>query len=431
MKETFRWNPCADQPHNVAPKNERLRFHLRHLGSYVPLLLSNLRKLAPGLKLYSKYKKSLYTEKVKIADPFAVAVSPLDNKNEDVVALLKETGAAKTLVRIASWEMEQFDKIETLLVLLKERGIDIVFALLQQRDDVLFPDKWELFLDKVFSRFKKYSPYFEIGHAWNRTKWGVWDYTEYLSLAKKAVPLAKKHDVTLVGPAVIDFEFHLYPPVLKNVPFEVTSSLLYVDRMGAPETKQAGWDTSKKLALLRATVDVCLEESPLWITEFNWPLKGTGTYSPASGKPNVTEDEQADFLVRYHVLCLATGFVERIYWWQLVAPGYGLIDSREEPWRKRPGFFAYRTMVSILRDSEFYEKISHPMAELFVFKQGLKNFVVIWTKDKSNVGRFLAMDAFLPGQAERVVGRDGEDIQVGDGQIQLSGSPKYVFFREK
>ncbi len=428
MKETFRWNPYADQPHNVAPKNERLRHHFKHAGSYFSLLFSNLRKVVPGLRLYRKYRKFQYREKVRIADPFAVAVSPLGNRNEEVVALLEEMGVAKTLVRIASWEKDQFEKIEILLDILKEREIDIILAILQQRDDVLNPGQWEAFLDEVFSRFHKFSLYFEIGHAWNRTKWGVWDYTEYLRLAERSVSLAEKHNVKLVGPAVIDFEFHLYPPVLKKVPFDIASSLLYVDRMGGPETKQSGWDTSKKLALLRATVDVCLEDRPLWITEVNWPLKATGKYSPASGKPNVTEEEQADYLVRYYLLCLATGYVERIYWWQLVAPGYGLIDSREEPWRKRPSFFAFKTMVSFLRDSEFQGTVSHPMAEIFVFYREGESFVVIWTKDKSHWGKSLALNSFLPGQVDRVVGRDGEDIPVRDGQIEINGSPKYVFY---
>lgn len=428
MKETFRWNRYADQPHNVAPKKERLRHHFKHTGSYFSLLFSNLGKLAPGLRSYRKYRKFQYREKVRIADPFAVGVSPLGNRNEEVVALLEEIGVKKTLVRIASWEKGHFEKIEILLDLLEERGIDIIFAVLQQRDDVLNPDQWEAFLDEAFSRFHKFSPYFEIGHAWNRTKWGVWDYTEYLRLAERSVSLAEKHNVKLVGPAVIDFEFHLYPPILKKVPFDIASSLLYVDRMGAPETKQAGWDTSKKLALLRATVDVCLEDRPLWITEVNWPLKGTGKYSPASGKPNVTEEEQADYLVRYYVLCLATGFVERIYWWQLLAPGYGLIDSRDEPRRKRPSFFAFKTIVSFLRDSEFQGTISNPMAEIFVFHREGACFVVIWAKDKSHWGKSLALDSFLPGQVDRVVGRGGEDIPVQDGQIEINGSPKYVFY---
>lgn len=430
MKETFRWNPFADQPHNVAPKKERLRHHFKHAGSYFPLLFSNLRKLAPGLKLYRKYRKVLYKEKVRISDPFAIAISPKENKNEEIVSLLEETGVRKTLVRIASWEIEQFDKIEALLILLKERQIDVVFALLQQRDDVLSPDKWEAFLEEVFSRFWKFSPYFEIGHAWNRAKWGVWDYTEYLRLAEKSVSLAEKHNIKLVGPAVIDFEFHLYPPVLKKIPFDIASSLLYVDRMGAPESKQAGWDTSKKLTLLRAVVDVCRREIPLWITEVNWPLKGTGKYSPVSGKPNVTEEEQANYLVRYYVLCLATGYVERIYWWQLVAPGYGLIDSLKESWRKRPSFFAFKTIAALLKDSEFQEKLSHPMAEIFVFKKGPENFALIWTKDKSNVGRSLALDAVLPGKVDRIISRDGEEIPVKEGQIEISGRPQYVFIKE-
>ena len=102
MKETFRWNPNADQPHNVAPKNERLRHHFKHAGSYFPLLFSNLRKLGPGLRLYRKYRKFQYKEKVRITDPFAVAVSPLGKRNEEVVALLEETGVTKTLVRIAN-----------------------------------------------------------------------------------------------------------------------------------------------------------------------------------------------------------------------------------------------------------------------------------------------------------------------------------------
>lgn len=429
MKETFRWNPYADQPHNVAPKNERLSHHFKHLGSYFPLIFSNLRAIGPGLRLYRKYRKFQYREKIRISDPFAVAVSPHENRNEEIVDLLEETGIKRTLVRIASWERSRWDKIEALLTPLKDRGIDIIFAILQQRKDVLFPERWEVFLDEVFSRFCTFSQYFEIGHAWNRTKWGVWDYTEYLSLAERSVPLAEKHNIKLIGPAVIDFEFHLYPPVLKKIPFDIASSLLYVDRVGAPENKQAGWDTPRKLALLRATVDICLEEKPLWITEFNWPLRGTGKYSPASGKPNVTEEEQADYLVRYYVLCLATGFVERLYWWQLVAPGYGLIDSREEAWRRRPSFFALSTAASLLRNSEFQGTIPHPMAEIFDFHKPRESFVVIWTKEKSFWGQSLVLDAVLPGEVKRIMDCDGKETPLQDGKIEISGRPKYIFYK--
>jgi hypothetical protein len=424
MKETFRWNPYADQPHNVAPKKERFRHHLRHAPSYIPLFLANLKKLVPGLSRYRKYRKSQYQQNVAIQDPFALSVSPVEGKNEDIIGLLKETGTKKTLIRIASWEEDCFGEIEDFCRHLQQNGLEIVFALLQNREDVLSPERWSSFLDSTFSRFKSFSPYFEIGHGWNRTKWGVWDYKEYLGLARPALDQAEKHQIKLIGPAVLDFEFHLYPPVLKKIPFDIVSSLLYVDRVGAPENTQAGWDTAKKVALLRAVVDVCIEGKPLWITEVNWPLEGTGKYSPVAGKPMVSEEEQADYLVRYYILCLASGFVDRIYWWQLVAPGYGLIDSRDTPWRKRPGYAAFKAMVSLLRDSQFQGKIPHPQAEIFSFRKDGHNFAALWTKKRGQ-------SPFIDwGQSPiiKMVGRDGEEVPLEKHRVEVSGSPLYVFF---
>jgi hypothetical protein len=46
----------------------------------------------------------------------------------------------------------------------------------------------------------------------------------------------------------------------------------------------------------------------LWITEVNWPLAGTGAFSPAAGKPNVGEDEQA---VSRPLLCSLPGLGPR------------------------------------------------------------------------------------------------------------------------
>ena len=70
------------------------------------------------------------------------------------------------------------------------------------------------------------------------------------------------------------------------------------------------------------------------------------------------------------------------------------------------------------------------MAEIFVFhKHGQgESFAVVWTNDLSFWGQSLALDTFLPGPVDRVVGHYGEDISVQDGQIELSGSPQYVFF---
>jgi len=424
MSFPFEWNPYADQPHNVAPRKERLKHHLKHSGSYFSLVSANLKRAIPVLALYRKYRAKMYEEPVQIGDPFCLSISPVDRREEDTLVLLDELGIRNILLRIPSWEAKDLSRYETFSELLYSREKEVRLALLQNREDVLQPSRWTDFLENVFSRFHSYSSYFEIGHAWNRTKWGVWDYKEYLRLVRPAVSLAKKYQVKIIGPAVIDFEFHLYPPVLNAVSFDKISSLLYVDRTGAPERKQFGWDTPRKVALLKAIVDGTLDRTQdLWITEVNWPLKGTGKYSPASGKPNVSEEEQANYLVRYFILCLSSGLVQRVYWWQLVAPGYGLIDSREEKWRKRPSFYAMKTMVALLRGSLFLKRVPHSQAAIFLFSKEGRDFAVCWTPGKP-------VEYCFPRRVSSVVNRDREEIAFSGNRIEIDQSPKYVYFEK-
>jgi hypothetical protein len=423
MDKDFKWNPYADQPHNVASKKQRFWSHFRFAPSYFSLFFANVQKSLPVLSCYRRYKKALYATPIRLRHPFGVAVSPLEQRNEEVLDSMERLGVRKTLVRIPSWEKDRLDYYENFVEQIHRRGLNILLSLLQRREDVRNPESWEQFLDDVFSRFKPFGSHFEIGHAWNRTKWGVWDYREYLKLAQLAVPLARKHGIELIGPAVIDFEFHLYPIVLKKIAFDHVSSLLYVDRVGAPENTQFGWSTPQKVALLRSVVDACVKEKrDVWITEMNWPIAGTGKYSPAVGRMNVSEEEQADFLVRYFILCLATGLVDRIYWWQLVAPGYGLIDSRREIWRERPSFFAMKSMVERIEGSLFVKKLPHPKAYMFLFCKQEKAFAVCWTRGSS-------LSYAFSESVLRVQNRDGVEVPFQANRVQLGPSPRYVYFR--
>lgn len=423
MSFPFAWNDFADQPHNVAPKRERLRHHLRHAGSYFSLAAANASLAIPALRRYRQYRKTMHRLPVEIVSPFAVSCSPAGERDEEVIESLAATGARQTLVRIPSWKRGELRGYEDFIRRLRDEGFDVVAALLQRRDDVLEPASWEGFLSDVFSAFSSLCSHFEVGHAWNRTKWGVWDHREYIALAEAAVPLAARHGARLVGPAVIDFEFHLYPPTLRAVSFDKVSSLLYVDRSGAPENAQFGWTTAKKVALWRAVVDASLGEArECWITEMNWPLEGAGEYSPAPGKPCVSEEDQANYLVRYFVICLASGLIERIYWWQLVAPGYGLIDSRDPVWRRRPSFYALRQMAGLLEGSRFEGREPAAGAEIYLFRKGSREFAVCWTK-KGIVEHRFARPPF------QLADRDGRERPAGTNGIRIEEKPQYVFFR--
>jgi len=423
MTLPFAWNEFADQPHNVAPRRERLGHHFKHAGSYLDLAARNLALAVPVLGRYRRYMKSMHSRPVEIGAPFAVSSSPAGERNEDVAAALLETGVRRTLVRVPSWERGKLGRHEAFIRVLRREGFEITVALLQRREDVLDPTAWEGFLGEAFSALGSLCSFFEIGHAWNRTKWGVWDHREYIGLARAAASLAAQKGLKIVGPAVIDFEFHLYPPTLRAVPFDVVSSLLYVDRTGAPENSQFGWTTARKLALWRAVVDSSISERrECWITEVNWPLHGTGEYSPAPGKPSVSEERQADYLVRYYVICAASGLVDRVFWWQLVAPGYGLIDSRGKSWRRRPSFFAFRTMARLLEGSRFEGKTADPEAEIYVFRSRKGDeFTVCWT-------RAGAVDHLFSRRPRLVIGRDGDEFEPGSEKITIKEKPQYVFF---
>ena len=427
MKDKFTWNPYADQPHNVAPKKERFLMHFHHLGSYFAQIKFGIRDVIPVLKKYYQLKKEMYNHPVEIKSQFAVSISPIENKNEEIIEKLLSLGVDYTLIRVPSWEINQLNKYLSLAKLLEKKKIPFVIAILQNREDVLNSKKWEEALKKIFTAFYESASYFEIGHAWNRTKWGVWDYREYLKLLDCAYKLKQEFpDIKFIGPAVIDFEFHLIHIVLKYFSFDIVSSLLYVDRLGAPENTQFGWDTSRKVCLLKAIIDYSKNKSKeCWITEVNWPIKGTGKYSPAAGRPNVSEKDYADFLIRYHILCLCSGFIGKIFWWQLIAPGYGLIDNRDEKkWRLRPGYWAYKNMVNNLKGSTFLRKINHSSNYIFLFKDKKnKYFIVAWNPKGSSIIQFLP-------KIEKIL--DGEGNEISPSQkILINSSPKFIYFEDK
>ena len=142
----------------------------------------------------------------------------------------------------------------------------------------------------------------------------------------------------------------------------------------------------------------------------------------------MNEEEQADFLVRYGVLVLASGLAEKIFWWQLVAPGYGLVDSRETPWRKRSAFAAFRTLVARLDGAKFIEArgdARRDQVRCFMFRRGDESFAVAWA---ARGPAELEFDRAV----RRVIGRDGgeEPARPGRRRVTLDGSPRYVVFDE-
>jgi len=157
-------------------------------------------------------------------------------------------------------------------------------------------------------------------------------------------------ELKLIGSSVIDFEYHYTIRTLFHffkVRYDRFSSLLYVDRRGAPEHTQMGiFDTKNKIAMLYALVRLSPKtENQIYITEANWPLSNTAPYAPTSELECVSEERYSAYMLSYHKIAYETGKIERIYWHQLISAGYGLVDDREGQIRKTPAYEAYKRMI--------------------------------------------------------------------------------------
>jgi hypothetical protein len=230
--------------------------------------------------------------------------------------------------------------------------------------------------------------------------------------------------VEVLGPAVIDFE-PLATAGYLNLPamprFDAVASLLYVDRRGAPENRQAGFDTVRKVALLKALADTARNAAGRsWITEFNWPL-WEGPHSPAGRMVAVDEETQASYLVRYLVPVLSTGWVERAFWWQLVAKGYGLLAPEEGTLRRRPAFRALATLLAELGGTVAEGPLpAPPGARLFRFRRpGGGAVVAAWA-----VAGEVELEP--PGEVGTVVGRDGAASRIRPRRLRLGPAPVYL-----
>jgi len=119
-------------------------------------------------------------------------------------------------------------------------------------------------------------------------------------------------------------------------------------------------------------------------------------------------------MVRYHLMAIATGHVETVYWHQLIAPGYGLVDNRDgiHPYK---GYSAYKTMLRVLEGAMFTSVSRNDGITTYVFKKGDRQIRVLWSTNPS------VIDA---GSCKQVILRDG-GVETSS-QLTITGSPTYI-----
>ena len=356
-KSIFRWDGYSDQPATVDRRVKR-RLRWRSIGSVLKSLSSVL--LLPRPVLGAIVRREAPRGHAN-DDAIGLCVNlerPFEDKKilsgAELVEIVETLNLRRIAVRIP---LSDIDNLQDYVDFIRQfPGYRILGVILQDRSTIEDPAKLESALESIFASLCGVVDCYQIGNAVNRLKWGFVSVDEWLEFFKVAWDLRNRKfpHIRLLGGAVIDFDLLDHCRSLRNgYPFgyDGYASLLYVDRRGAPENRQMGFDLENKIRVLRRIIEsgnkVDGADARLWITEVNWPLEDTGRYAPAMDHCRVGEREQLHYLVRYYLLALATGSVAACYWHQLVAPGYGLIDNRADVVRKRPAFHGFATLCRL------------------------------------------------------------------------------------
>lgn len=418
------WDHLSDQPHQHASRGEKFAIRLADSPAHLRDLGIVAASAAKVRRRYRELKTGLYRDQ----GPFVgigLAVRPWPQNPNQQLREIEALGVGPVLLRLHPWDSDHSDE-ERLAEALVSRDHEVAFVIPQNRNLVRDRARWRASIEELADRFSPFGRHFQIGQAINRSKWGIWTHGEYVDLYLEAAEILRRREgIEVLGPSVIDFEFQAILALVNQkepgLRFDIVSSLLYVDRRGAPENRQFGLDTVDKVTLLRAIAETgrnCSERC--WITEVNWPL-WEGPHSPAGKTVSVGEEEQADYLVRYFLLALGTGLIERVFWWRLIARGYGLISPESDgSFRRRPSWHALRTLIHQVEGATFKGPLSAPDgAFLYSFNRDGVDLAVGWSVARG-------ARAALPRPAFSAVSRDGGSLPAPDGtEVELSPSPVY------
>lgn len=411
----FKWDPYSDQPHQIKDKAFKKTERKKELISLIYTFTSTLIIFPIVLILLPLFKK----QENDTGQFFGMSVN-LDKEPEITPTLINELKVKHLLVRFPLCDI---DKIDRYLEFIKNLGSDSILLNIMQDPQTL---KETALLQKHFKLvFETFSPYvkqFQVGTTINRSKWGFFSVNQYLRFYQIAYAIKKQDypEIKLLGPSVIDFEYHYVVHALFNffrLRYDAVSALLYVDRRGAPENTQMGMDLISKIHLLYGMATISSKSTnKIVITETNWPLSGTAPYAPTSEYECIDEESYANYMVRYYLLALCSNMVTSVYWHQLIAPGYGLIDNRDSKIIKRPAFYAFKTMLEQLQDAKIITFVQHKEFYEIIAEQKGETLQVLWCNDKSFKLDFT--------NEIKVISRDGEVSQ--SRSVVLNGSPVYI-----
>ena len=417
MKQPYRWDNYSDQPYPLQDKSYKKQMRKSQIGSLIKTFFISIFVLPFSLIMTPFLKR----KNINSNEFFCLGVDFERNPIESI-EMLKELKVKRILLRVKLWEMQKLPLLKDFILLCKDKKITL--KILQDREHVEDLALLQKDLETIFSALNQHVDIFEIGSTINRAKWGFFSVDEYNSFYKVAYDLkiSKFPHIKIIGSGVIDFEYHFTAHTLFNLfkyHYDGVAALLYVDRRGAPENMQMGFNLQDKIALLGTMIWLSPKSSHiLHITETNWPISGTAPYAPTSERECVSEELYADYLLRYYLLAFASQQVDSVSWHQLIAPGYGIVDNREGI-KKRSAYETYKFMVQTLKNAQFLK---------LGIKRGYYTLHCLVNDKLLQIHWSLKPTTLKNEDFFEVYSRDGEVIE--ENILKIGSSPIYIYIND-
>ncbi len=346
----FVWDKYSDQPYILKDKIYKKMMRKKNIYDFIPLILTNLIVFPLSIGLMKLFSKK---EQVELSDKSFYGMSVNLDKGNNQQELIEELGVESLLIRIPLSDIQNLNKYKE-FALSFGNNKQILLNIMQDRKHIDDKELLKLHIMEIFNTFKDITDEYQIGTTINRTKWGFFSVKEYLEFYKTVQDIRdnKYSTIKLIGPSVIDFEYHYTIRALfnnHNLTYDKLSSLLYVDRRGSPRNTQMGiFDTKNKIDMLYSLVRLSpkMKTDDIYITEVNWPLSNTAPYAPTSEKECISEDLYAKYMIEYFEIAKKTNKISKVFWHQLIAPGYGLVDNRNKILRKTKAFYELKRLLT-------------------------------------------------------------------------------------
>jgi hypothetical protein len=346
--EPFIWDNYSDQPHVIKDKAYKKTMRKKHLKDFVKLFFSSIFILPIAI-----FFMKLFRGKEEISNEEFYGIGVNLDKGDIQHELIEELGVKNLIIRFPLWDIKNIDLyVDFAQKFNKTTKKNILLNIIQDRQNIENLKLLKENLELIFIKFTTLVNEYQIATTINRAKWGFFSVQEYLDFYKVAYDLKEQKypEIKLLGPSVIDFEYYYNVRAmfnLQNIKYDIVSSLLYVDRRGSPKnTQYAFFDTKNKIDLLYSLVKLSNKcKNEIYITEVNWPISNTAPYAPTSEKECVSCEDYTKYMLDYFKIARDSKKIKRVYWHQLIAPGYGLVDNRDGKIVKYPQFNAFKEMI--------------------------------------------------------------------------------------